>query len=40
VRVWCAITPIPPLVAAVLQPGASPFDPIGDLAYRGLCDFV
>jgi hypothetical protein len=35
-----AITPISPLFAAVLWPGAASFDPLGDLAYSGLCDPV
>jgi hypothetical protein len=36
--IWCAITQISPLVATVLWLGTAALDPLGDLAYGGLCD--
>jgi hypothetical protein len=34
------ITLIPPLFAVVLRSGIAPLDPLGDLAYRDLCDAI
>jgi hypothetical protein len=38
--VWCAITPISLLFAAILWPGAASLDPLGELAHDSLCDLV
>jgi hypothetical protein len=38
--ICCAITPISPLVVAVLWLGTSALDPLEDFAYGGLCDLV
>jgi hypothetical protein len=40
VRIWCAITSISPLVAAVLWLGATSLDSFGDPTYSGLHDPV
>jgi hypothetical protein len=38
--IWCAITSIPPLVAAVLRLGTVALDPLWDHVYGGLYDPV
>jgi hypothetical protein len=38
--IQCAILLIPPLIAAALRPGATQYDPLGDLAHCGLRDSV
>jgi hypothetical protein len=40
VRVWCAITLIPPLFVVVLWPGTASPDPLGDPPYHVLCIFM
>jgi hypothetical protein len=39
-RIQCAITLVPPLIAAVLWPRVAQSDPLGDLTYCDLCDSV
>jgi hypothetical protein len=40
VRIWCAVPPISPLLAAVLRLGAASFGSFRDLAYDDLLDPV
>jgi hypothetical protein len=39
-RIWCVITLISPLAAAVLRLGAASLDSFGEPAYSSLCDPV
>jgi hypothetical protein len=39
-EIWCAITPVSLLFAAILWIATASLDPLEDLAHDGLCDPV